>query len=218
MPLKLGLISDVHGDTPGLELAWAHLAALGADKVVCAGDVVGYGPDPDGVCAFLAAHAVPVARGNHDRWAIRRGLREPDEYGGGLPGQRARAFLADLPTDLILEDGGRVAVIVHASLRSDMEFVRPATHPPAALRADLQFLDADLLVHGHTHLPMWYRDRWGLVVNPGSLVDPAIVRSSRTFALVDLDELGVTFHDLQTGREVEVPPWPEPVEALPGPR
>ena len=212
------MISDVHGDTPALHLAWAHLLALGADRVVCAGDVVGYGPDPDGVCDFMIERGIGVARGNHDRWAIKRGPREPDEFGGGTPGPRARAFLEGLATDLILEEGGLIAVVVHASLRSDMEAVRPNTHPPATLRADLQFLDADLLIHGHTHQPMWYRDRWGLVINPGSLVDPAIIRSSRTFALVDLDELGVTFHNVETGREVEVPPWPEPVEALPSAR
>jgi len=205
--LKLGLISDVHGDAEALELAWAHLEALGAEAVVCAGDVVGYGPNPDRVTAFLAAHRVATARGNHDRWALRRGPGVPDPYGGGTPGPESLAFLDTLPTDLILEAAGKVAVVVHASIRSDMEFVTRATHPPSVLREDLQFLDADLLVHGHTHEPMWHRDRWGLVVNPGAVVSAPVVRSSRTFALVDMEALTITFHDVQTGRVVEVPPW-----------
>ena len=209
------MISDVHGDPGALAAAWGHLEALGAEKVVCAGDVTGYGPDPSGACAFLAARGVETARGNHDRWAIERRPWRRDPFGGGRPGWRARSFLKGLPTDLILEEAGRVVVVVHGSIRSDLEFVKPASHPPSALREDLQFCDADLLIHGHTHLPMWYRDRWGLVVNPGSVVSASVVRSSQTFALVDLATLAVTFHDARTGVEVEVPHWPEPAEVAP---
>ena len=39
--MKLGVISDIHGDPLALELAWSHLQILGADRIVCAGDVVG---------------------------------------------------------------------------------------------------------------------------------------------------------------------------------
>ena len=216
--MKLGVISDVHGDPAALKLAWGHLMALGADKVVCAGDVVGYGPDPDRVCEFLVENQIESARGNHDRWALERPPGAPDEFRGGTPSARTLAYLQELPTDLILEDASRVAVVVHASIRSDMEFVKPSTHPPAILRGDLQHLDADLLIHGHTHLPMWYRDRWGLVINPGSVVMSPVVRSSRSCALVDLEALTVTFHEVATGREFSVPPWPTDVTpALPPP-
>ncbi len=214
--MKLGVISDVHGDPRALASAWEHMKALGAEKVVCAGDVAGYGPNPAAACAFLEARGVQTARGNHDRWAIERRPWRRDPFGGGNPGRRGRAFLRDLPTDLILEDGGRIVVVVHGSIRSDLEFIRPATHPPEVLREDLQYCDADLLLHGHTHVPMWYRDRFGLVVNPGSLVSASVVRSSQTFALVDLASLAVSFHDVESGEAVEVPPWPEVVEVAPG--
>ena len=71
-----------------------------------------------------------------------------------------------------------------------MEFVTRATHPPARpARAVSTTLGADLLVVGHTHEPMWYPLRAGLVVNPGSVVSMPVVKTSRTFALVDLAEL-----------------------------
>ena len=56
--MKLGLLSDIHGDAVALELAWAHLVVLGADRIVCAGDLVGYGPHPDRVVAFVAEHKI----------------------------------------------------------------------------------------------------------------------------------------------------------------
>ncbi len=207
--MKLGLMSDIHGDPVALELAWAHLTVLGAARIVCAGDLVGYGPFPDRVVAFLAEHEIPSVRGNHDRWALERGLGAPDEFRGGTPSAETLEFLRGLPFDLLIPHEKRSAVVVHGSPFSDMEFVTPRDHPPAVLRDYLTAIRADLLVVGHTHTPMWYRCAEGLVVNPGSVVSVPVTSTSRTFALVDLDSLSVTFHDVESGAEVEVAPWPD---------
>lgn len=205
--MKLGVISDVHGDPVALELAWAHLLVMGADRIVCAGDLVGYGPYPDQVVAFIQDREIASVRGNHDRWALERGLGVADEFGGGMPSRETLEFLSSLPFDLQVADGSTIGVIVHGSPRSDMEFVNRSTHVPDVLRNDLATLGSDLLVVGHTHRPMWYRCPEGLVVNPGSLVSMPVVKTSRTFALIDLDTLEPTFHDVETGQVVEIEPW-----------
>src|SRR3954447_17070940 len=99
--MKLGLISDIHGDPLALELAWSHLMVLGADRIVCAGDLVGYGPFPDRVVAFLAEHRIDAVRGNHDRWALQRRPGEADPFGGGTPSEATLDGLGTLPTDLL---------------------------------------------------------------------------------------------------------------------
>lgn len=206
--MKLGLISDVHGDPVALELAWAHLTVLGAEQIVCAGDVVGYGPAPDRVAAFLAGHGIAAVRGNHDRWALERGPGVADEFGGGAPSAATLEYLAGNPFDLALAHGSRVGVVVHGSPFSDMEFVTRRDHPPKVLRGWLTDLRADVLVVGHTHEPMAFRCAEGLVVNPGSVLSaPTRAATSRTFALLDLDTLDVTFHDVETGDERAVKPW-----------
>ena len=208
--MKLGLISDIHGDPIALELAWSHLTIMGADRIVCAGDLVGYGPYPDRVVEFLEEHQVASVRGNHDRWALERGLGARDEFGGGTPSRQTLERLATLPFHLVLADLDRIGVVVHGSLRSDMEFVQRRTHPPSRLRADLTALGTDLLVFGHTHEPMWFRCDQGLVVNPGSVVSmPVVKSSSRTFALVETADLSVTFHDVETGEPRRLEPWPD---------
>jgi putative phosphoesterase len=205
--VRLGLISDIHGDPIALELAWAHLTTMKADAIMSAGDLVGYGPFPDRVVEFLAAHQIPSVRGNHDRWALERGLDIPDEFGGGRPSAETLAYLATLPFDLLISHERRVGVVVHGSPRSDMEFVTRRTHSPAQLERDLALLKAELLVVGHTHEPMWCRCPSGLVVNPGSVVSMPVVKTSRTFALVDVEALTVTFHDIETGEPRNVTPW-----------
>ncbi len=205
--MKLGLISDIHGDPIALELAWAHLTTMHADAIVAVGDLVGYGPMPDRVVEFMLKYQIPSVRGNHDRWALERGPGVPDEFGGATPATETLDYLATLPFDRLVSHGTRIGVIVHGSPWSDMEFVTCRTHPPARLEAELRTLGADLLVVGHTHQPMWCRTASGLVVNPGSVVSMPVVDSSRTFALVDLAALTVSFHDVETGAPRDVEPW-----------
>lgn len=205
--MKLGLISDIHGDPIALELAWSYLTVMGADRIVCAGDLVGYGPFPDRVVSFLKEHEVRSVRGNHDRWALERGPGTRDEFGGGAPATETLAYLRELPFDLLVAQDRTIGVVVHGSPRSDMEFVNRRTHPRQVLRGYLLDLQCELLIVGHTHRPMWFWCPDGLVINPGSVVSMPVVDSSRTFALIDLDTLEPTFHDVESGRIVEVEPW-----------
>jgi putative phosphoesterase len=204
---KLGLISDVHADPLALELAWAHLTVLGADRIVCAGDVVGYGPWPDRVTAFLRQRDILTVRGNHDRWALERGPGVPDEFGGATPSAETLAYLASLPFSRSFESGGRAVHLVHGSPRNDMDYLTRRDFSQEYLDGWLAENRTDLLVVGHTHVPMWYLGPRGLVVNPGSAVSVPLVRTSHTFALVNTDSLSVTFHDVESGRLVEVEPW-----------
>jgi len=205
--MKLGLISDIHGDPVALELAWSYLTVMGADRIVCAGDLVGYGPFPDRVVSFLQERLIASVRGNHDRWALERGPGVRDEFGGGLPRSGTLDYLSTLTFDLVVAAHPAIVVVVHGSPRSDMEFVNRQSHPPEVLCQYLVELDCDLLVVGHTHRPMWFRCVDGLVVNPGSAVSIHGVDSSRTFAMVDLDTLEVTFHDVESGAAVDVAMW-----------
>ena len=205
--MKLGLISDIHGDLVALELAWAHLTVMGADRIVCAGDLVGYGPHPDKVVAFLSEHGIESVMGNHDRWAVERasGLPGvPSTFGGGMPSAEAVEALALLAAHRLVDDGPRVGVIVHGSPGDDLDFVTPKTHPPWFLDQYLTKMGASLLVVGHTHRPMLHRSEHGLVINPGSVISAPVVSTSRTFALLDWEAQSVTFHDVESGAIVEV--------------
>lgn len=211
---RLGLISDVHGDVEALESAWSRLTDLGAELILCAGDVVGYGPRPDEAAAFLEEKGIASVRGNHDRWALERGEGRPDEFGGGTPSSETLRYLEGLRPSHVAECGGRVVAVVHGSPRGDMEFVSPSTHPSAVLEDYLAILGVDVLVLGHTHRPMWLNTPGGLVVNPGSVVTRGRVESSRTCALVELDELRPVFLRVTDGREPEVVPWPSGAEVV----
>jgi hypothetical protein len=53
--------------------ALARIEELGIERIYCGGDLVGYGPHPNEVCALLAQRQIPTIYGNYD-YAIARNL------------------------------------------------------------------------------------------------------------------------------------------------
>src|SRR6056297_3432373 len=64
-PMKVGLISDVHANLPALEAVLDDMPAV--DRIVCAGDVIGYNPWPAECVERVRDVAAMTVRGNHDR-------------------------------------------------------------------------------------------------------------------------------------------------------
>ena len=60
------ILSDIHSNLEGLEAVLADAAGL-YQQVVCLGDIVGYGADPNEVTAWVRQNCEAVIRGNHDR-------------------------------------------------------------------------------------------------------------------------------------------------------
>lgn len=63
--MKFLIVSDIHGNREALEavLKDAHGQY---DRIVCLGDIVGYGADPNFIVDWARAHVSAIVRGNHD--------------------------------------------------------------------------------------------------------------------------------------------------------
>jgi predicted phosphodiesterase len=60
------ILSDIHGNREALEAVLNHASGR-YDQIVCLGDLVGYGADPNFVVDWARSCAVAIVRGNHDR-------------------------------------------------------------------------------------------------------------------------------------------------------
>jgi predicted phosphodiesterase len=60
------ILSDLHANWEALEAVLAH-AQSGYDRILCCGDVVGYGANPDAVTEWVRANVGNIVRGNHDK-------------------------------------------------------------------------------------------------------------------------------------------------------
>lgn len=205
--MRLGLIADVHADPRALEGALRRLHAHRVDQVLCAGDLVGYGHQPDAVVALIRDRRIPCVRGNHDRWALER--RQVIGARGWKPAvfkDETWEFLASLPATLRRDYGGRVVAVYHGSPEADTEFVSPYKPLPACIERFWDENDARVLVLGHTHLPMIHRGRRGTILNPGSVAGVPGLQTSYSVAVVECDTLSVRILEIGTGREIRRDP------------
>ena len=69
--MKYAIVSDVHANSVALERVLADAEPCGVEQVVCAGDVVGYGPDPAEGIRILRERGISTVMGKHDRAGIR---------------------------------------------------------------------------------------------------------------------------------------------------
>ncbi len=185
-PDRVAVITDIHGNLPALQAALGRIEELGVERVYCGGDLVGYGPSPNEVCALIEERGIPTIYGNYD-YAIARDLEDCgcayiDQHDRELgqqsvdwtlahTDQASKDFMRELPFDLRFDVGGVPVHLVHGSPRKVNEYL--FEDKPASLYERLAAAEeARVLVFGHTHKP-WVNDFGGVrFVNCGSVGKP----------------------------------------------
>ena len=212
------ILSDIHANVTALEAVMA--AAEGRwDKVICLGDVVGYGPDPNEVVDRVRKMDVSIIRGNHDKAGS--GLANADDFNpvaravalwtrDQLRGEN-REWLEHLPAGPLAMDG---FVMVHGAFRDEDEYV----FAPAQAIDSLLDAPAQITFFGHTHLQggftlhdnkvgvlhlrpiagdlystLTIEDDTVYLLNPGSIGQPRDGDPRAAFVIADLEKKTVEF-------------------------
>lgn len=153
--MRLAILSDIHSNLQAWDAVYLDLRSSRVDRIICLGDVVGYGPNPAEVLQKVHAHADSIVLGNHD--AVVCGKLDAElfndtarhliEWTMSALGANAIDFLRSLPLSLN-DDLFRCA---HAG------FVNPGAFDyviePADALACWQAVPNQLLFMGHTHQP-----------------------------------------------------------------
>lgn len=162
--MKLGLIADVHGGHEELRLAAAALAREGVTEILLAGDAHDQYRFSNEVVDVIHEYGMRYILGNHEGVLLSRA----GERAARAPHVRRRHldFVRGAPWRLRTTIGGCTLTMVHANpWAPDDAYL----FPPDRRFDRLGELDTDVLVLGHTHIPMAFRRGRTLVVNPGSL-------------------------------------------------
>jgi predicted phosphodiesterase len=64
--MRIAVISDIHANLEALEQVLVDIDGSNIDRVVCLGDCIGYGPEPEQVIAMINDHHIPSILGNHE--------------------------------------------------------------------------------------------------------------------------------------------------------
>lgn len=218
--MRILILSDIHANLTALDAALAA-AKNRWDRVVCLGDVVGYGPDPNEVIANIRELNAQTIRGNHDKAVA--GLMPTEDFNpvakSAVDWTRSRLsprnakWLAELPSGPLETDG---IVMVHGALQDEDEYVFTAEQALEGL------LDSStgITFFGHTHhqggfsydparsnldilqvrprapenlAPLRVDTRRRYLLNPGSIGQPRDGDARAGFAIADLEHGIVEF-------------------------
>ena len=110
--MKIAVISDIHGNLEALEAVLSDLEMCHPDRIVCLGDLIGYGPDPEAVINKIGGLGITCVLGNHEAaLASEKELawlnflaRENNLATKALLSKTSLAFCSALPRSISLED------------------------------------------------------------------------------------------------------------------
>lgn len=195
--MRIGVVADIHSNYEAFKAVLDHMPEV--DRILCAGDLVGYGVHPNPVVDEIRerGNTFTCVKGNHDEAVVtyedldsfnslaRQGITNNRD----VLSQKNLEFLSELQEAWrqILDE--REIYMVHGSpSRPLKQYVRRGD-------VDRKFLDEnfdtvpDAVVMGHTHQPYVKQVADTLVLNPGSVGQPRDNDHRASYALLETEDL-----------------------------
>jgi len=188
---ELAVISDVHANLEAFESVLAEAKGL---DILCLGDLVDYGANPNEVVELVRRRGIKSVMGNHD-WAALNGDTSMFNARAAMSSVWTRAhltgqnleFIRTLVPEFRTELEGTAAYFTHGSPDDRLwEYVDPRTHSDL-FGFYLSKLKVGLIGLGHTHVPYVWEERGKVVFNPGSVGQPRDGDPKASFAVLRAD-------------------------------
>lgn len=162
--MRYAIIADIHSNFEALEAVLKAIRQNDIDKIICCGDVVGYGPSPKECIDVLIAQKNTVTlMGNHDALVagvmvdsnINDSARKAININRKQLNNAVIDYLASLPKTYATDN----MQFVHGSLRDPLnEYLKTYK----AFQNSIDLMQGEVLFCGHTHYPKVYsRDKEG---------------------------------------------------------
>ena len=187
--MKIGILADIHSNLPALEAVLNKLNSC--DRIICAGDMVGYYDRPNEVCECIRALNAVTIRGNHDGYVT--GLLEPkpenrDIYRTDWTRDTLTSenfeWLKSLPPEHEIRYTDTRMLIRHANPWDEKHYIYPDS---TKLLDKINLSKNEIMVLGHTHHPMIKRVVGGIILNPGSVGQPRDRDPRASYAIFDTE-------------------------------
>jgi predicted phosphodiesterase len=205
------ILSDIHGNLEALEAVMADAQGR-YDRIVCLGDLVGYGADPNAAVAWARDNVRVIVRGNHDKVCV--GLEPFETYNAAAQASAQwtqaelkpihREYLERLPRGPLPYEG---LDLVHGSPADEDEYLLTTYQLPAIV----PLLESQVTFFGHTHvqggfllapqgsrlippdIALRVEPHYFYLINPGSVGQPRDRDPRAAYALYSPQERTVEF-------------------------
>lgn len=202
--MKIAIISDIHSNLEALTTALQYIEAQGIQKIICLGDIVGYGPNPNECVQCLIDKKIPALLGNHDdavnnlphREQFSETARDAIRWTDHALTKEHKIYLSTLP--LVIDLFGQT--FVHASPLKPETFSYVRNYADAAQQ--FRGFSTPLCFIGHTHRPEIFCDDVvtqticagkKFIVNVGSIGQPRNGDPRLCFGLFDTEKFTFDF-------------------------
>lgn len=186
------ILSDIHSNWEALKTI---LNDENYDLIMCAGDLVDFGPCPKEVVDFFRISNCFSVMGNHD-WAVISGndpgstneiwksiCMKSAHYTKNVLGADNICYIKHLPFEKYIDIEGTRFYIVHAAPSNHLyKYIEPSASIEE-LEKEFNEIDADYIIIGHTHLPMIRKIKKSLIINPGSVGQPKDGNPDASYAI-----------------------------------
>jgi predicted phosphodiesterase len=194
--MKYAIISDIHANLEALTKAFEIIDRHGVDSIVCLGDIVGYGANPNECVALIKERCSAVILGNHDAAVFTPSIasdfnsmaQRAIEWTTKYLTEEHRCYLSTLPYQQEKES----LLFVHASPDSPASFDYIISSEDAI--GTFHAFTQQLCFIGHTHVPAIFSrsgraasvDRDGqFIINVGSVGQPRDGNPMLSFGIFD---------------------------------
>ncbi|MCL5267642.1 MAG: metallophosphatase family protein [Bacteroidetes bacterium] len=190
--MKYAVISDIHSNLEALTSVLEEIKARNVNEIICLGDIVGYGANPDEVTELVRSEARYIVRGNHDD-----ALFDEDTFSMINPYARAAIdytrkslsaenyeWLKDIPMTERFDD----LLLVHASPSEPHEWKYIFSETEA--QTELSSFEEKICLIGHTHVPVIFKKKISEsevreLINVGSVGQPRDGDNRAGFGIID---------------------------------
>lgn len=190
--MKYAVISDMHSNIEALTKVLGEIKTRNVNEIICLGDIVGYGANPDEVADLVRREARYVVRGNHDDALF-------DEISFSMINPYARAAIdytrASLSADnydwlgkIPMTERFADLLLAHASPSEPREWKYVFSEADAQM--ELSSFDEKICLIGHTHVPVIFRKKISEtevreLINVGSVGQPRDGDNRASFGIID---------------------------------
>jgi diadenosine tetraphosphatase ApaH/serine/threonine PP2A family protein phosphatase len=155
------VLADVHANLDALRAVLEHSKRYGWKRILCLGDVVGYGAEPSECISTLRSYELICLQGNHDAACVGQlsvehfnpYARKCIEWTKEKLKARDRRFLAELPKFFSMD----YLIAVHGSTNNFLEEYMNASVAQDCLNKVVE----NLIICGHVHVPFVYTELKG---------------------------------------------------------
>ncbi len=194
--MKYAIISDIHSNLEALQKAMSIIDENKVDEIICLGDVVGYGANPNECVDIVRSRCSTIVLGNHDAAALDTSLA----HDFNAIARKAVVWTAEHLTD---ESKTFLLSLPLVERKENILFVHSSPHSPEAwdyiIDSDdafsaIKHFEEQICFIGHTHVPGIYSQRGRAksidrdeqyLVNVGSIGQPRDGNPKLAFGIFD---------------------------------